>query len=132
MSFDPDFDVERYISLATYRKNGKEVATPVWFAQDGDRLFVVTGGDSGKVKRLRNSSRSRIAVCDMRGNVRGEWIPTETRIVDDQGEIATALRLLRGKYGVQFKILDLSAWLGRRIDQRAFLEIRPNPEGHSG
>ena len=124
MAFDPDFDVERYISLATYRKNGNEVATPVWFALDGDRLLVVTGGDSGKVKRLRNSGRSRIAVCDMRGKVQGTWIGTESRIVDEQSEIATALRLLRGKYGVQFKILDLSAWFGRRLDKRAFLEIR--------
>ncbi len=132
MTFDPDLDVERYISLATYRKSGKEVATPVWFAQDGNRLLVVTGGDSGKVKRLRNSSRSRIAVCDLRGKILGKWMPTDTRIVTDEREIATALRLLRGKYGVQFKILDLSAWFGRRLDQRVFLEIRPGAEGGSG
>ena len=124
MGFDSDLDVERYLSHSTFRKNGKEVAVPVWFAQDGDRLLVVTGGDSGKVKRLRNSSRSRIAPCDLRGRVHGEWIDTETTILEDEDDIARALQLLRAKYGVQFKILDLSAWIGRRLDKRAFLEIR--------
>ena len=117
-------DGERYLSLATFRKSGKEVATPVWFAREEDRLFVVTGGDSGKVKRLRNSPRSRIAACDVRGNVHGDWIDTETVIVGDSERCRHAHRLLLRKYGIQMRILDLFAWLGRRLDRRAYLEIR--------
>jgi LmbE family N-acetylglucosaminyl deacetylase len=51
----------RYLSLATYRASGAEIATPVWFASVGDTIYVFTAGDSGKVKRLRRSSRARIA-----------------------------------------------------------------------
>ncbi|MEM1249066.1 MAG: pyridoxamine 5'-phosphate oxidase family protein, partial [Acidobacteriota bacterium] len=86
MTFE-DLRREKYISLATFRKTGREVATPVWFAHDEDgSLVVVTGGDSGKVKRLRNSSRSRIAVCDFKGEVRddAEWLETETLLVSDE------------------------------------------------
>jgi len=56
-----DLDRHRYVSLATFRRNGAEVATPVWFAALGARLYVVTSGDSGKVKRLRNTPRARVA-----------------------------------------------------------------------
>jgi hypothetical protein len=41
-------DRHRYLSLATFRRSGAEVRTPVWFAAAGGRLWVMTGGDSGK------------------------------------------------------------------------------------
>ena len=63
---------ERYLSLATFRKSGVAVETAVWFAHAEDRLWVFSAGDAGKVKRLRTSSRSRVAACDARGRVHGE------------------------------------------------------------
>jgi uncharacterized protein len=50
-----EMDRARYMSLATFRKNGAEVATPVWFAEADLKLYVIATDDSGKVKRLRNS-----------------------------------------------------------------------------
>ena len=46
-----------YISLTTYRKNGAGVATPIWFAEDAGKLYVMSGNESGKHKRLRNNSK---------------------------------------------------------------------------
>ena len=46
----------QYMALTTYRRSGAGVPTPVWFAQDGDRLFIVTQDGSGKVKRIRNNA----------------------------------------------------------------------------
>lgn len=66
----------RYMSLATFRRSGAEVRTPVWFAAAGGRLYVFTAGESGKVKRLRHSSRARAAPSDARGRVLG-WIEIE-------------------------------------------------------
>jgi PPOX class probable F420-dependent enzyme len=66
-------DEYRYLSPATYRANGTEVATPVWFVLVDGTLYVFTASDSGKVKRLRRSSRARIAPCDARGTPRGPW-----------------------------------------------------------
>ena len=41
-------DRENYISLATFRRNGDAVRTPVWFAESGGCLYVFTEADSGK------------------------------------------------------------------------------------
>ena len=59
MSVAADLDRHRYVSLATFRTTGAEVRTPVWFAAVGGKLYVFTAGESGKVKRLRRSSRAR-------------------------------------------------------------------------
>ena len=118
-----EFDTKRYLSLATFRKSGVEVATPVWFAAMGEKLYVFTAPDSGKVKRLRNSPRARIAPCDARGNVKGEWRDATARIVDDAALVARAHQTLRAKYGWQMVLTDFGARLAGRIRKRAYLEI---------
>ncbi len=40
-----------FVLLTTYRRDGEAVPTPVWIADDGERLLVTTGAASGKVKR---------------------------------------------------------------------------------
>lgn len=114
---------ERYINLATFRKNGEAVKTPVWFAVHEGKLYVLTAGDSGKVKRLRNSSRARIAPCSPWGRVHGDWIDVKARIIEDPTMRARAHRALRLKYGVQMWVADLGARLSGRIKRRAFLTI---------
>ena len=112
-----------YVSLATWRKNGKEVRTPVWVARSGDRLYVFTEGTSGKVKRLRNSPRSAVAPCDVRGGLKGDFTEARTLIVEDAAVIEAAYAALRRKYGWQMRLLDtFSRWTGR-YDRRAMLEI---------
>jgi hypothetical protein len=63
--FDPA--TERYVSLATHRRNRIEVKTPVWIAEVARRYYVFSAGDAGKVKRIRATPRVRIAACDVRG-----------------------------------------------------------------
>ena len=53
-------DDARYVNLATFRRTGARVATPVWAAAAGDKLYIFTEGDAGKVKRLRNSPRAQV------------------------------------------------------------------------
>ena len=116
-------DRHRYVSLATFRRGGAAVATPVWFAAIGERLYVFTAGDSGKVKRLRNSPRARVAACDARGRLDGGWRDATARIVTDGALIQRAWTALRAKYGWQLRLLDLGARLSGRIRRRAWLEI---------
>ena len=61
----------RYASLTTFRKTGKPVATPVWFAGDAERIYVWTNASSGKVKRLRNNRSVTLAPCTYNGRVLG-------------------------------------------------------------
>jgi hypothetical protein len=118
-----DLAAARYLSLATFRKNGNAVATPVWFAADGGKLYAFTAGDSGKVKRLRNSSRARVAPCTVRGNLLGDWQDAQARIATDAATVERAYRALRDKYGLQMWLTDLSSRLTGRYSRRAVLEI---------
>ena len=118
-----ELDRHRYLSLATIRRSGVEVRTPVWFAAADRKLYVFTSGDSGKAKRLRNSPRARIAPCDARGGVRGAWREATARLVTDRALIARAGDALRAKYGWQMTILDLFSRVAGRIERRAWIEI---------
>jgi PPOX class probable F420-dependent enzyme len=118
-----EFDKYRYLNLVTFRKTGAEVSTPVWFAALGDKLYVYTQGSSGKVKRLRNSSRARIAPCDYFGKVLGEWRDTSARFVSDPDLIARAYVALRAKYGWQVGLFTLGARLTGAIKRRVYIEI---------
>lgn len=51
------FAHQNYLNFETFRKSGGSVKTPVWFVQDGDKLFVRTANSSGKVKRIRWSTQ---------------------------------------------------------------------------
>jgi PPOX class probable F420-dependent enzyme len=112
------------MSLATFRKNGAEVATPVWFAAADGKLYVIATDDSGKVKRLRNSQRARVAPSDARGRVLGEWRNATASILSDPGKIERARAALLAKYGWQMRVSSLFSRLTGRINHRAWLEIQ--------
>lgn len=120
-----DLDSEAYISLATFRRDGRAVPTPVWFARRGERLYVFTENDAGKVKRLRNGSHARIAACNALGSLRGDWLEARGRVVDDPAASRDAYAALRAKYGWQMKVVDFWSRLAGRIDHRAIVEIEP-------
>lgn len=114
---------ERYLSLATFRRNDTQVKTPVWFTVMDGKLYIVTAGNAGKVKRLRHSSRALVAPSDARGVVRGAWRDATARIVTDPIVIKRAHEALVAKYGWQARLLDLFSRLARRIRGRAWIEV---------
>ena len=122
-------DDHRYACLATVRRNGVEVQTPVWFAAADEKLYVFTAGEAGKVKRLRHSPRVRVAPCDARGRVQGAWRDGIGRIVTDVRVIGRAHAALRAKYGWQMWLLDLFSRLTGRARRRAWIEIELSPSG---
>jgi len=114
---------ERYLSLVTFRRNGNGVPTPLWIAPDDGKLYAVTDGTSAKMKRLRVTDRVRLAACDARGKVKGEWVEGHARRVDDQRVVSRAMAALRQKYGWQFGLLNFFSRLFGRIDRRAYIEM---------
>ncbi len=118
-----ELDRHRHMTLSTFRRSGAEVATPVWFAAAGGKLYVFTAGDSGKVKRLRHSSRVRVAPSDARGRVQGAWRDATARLVTEPATIERAHAALRAKYGWQMWLTDLFSRLAGRIRRRAWIEI---------
>lgn len=121
LAFDPA--AEKYVSLATYRRNGVEVKTPVWIAMVSGRYYVFSAGDAGKVKRIGATSRVRLAACDFRGEVRGPWMEAHARIVLDPVLIVEVRRALWRKYGLLMRLIDVIATMTGRIRRRAYIEI---------
>lgn len=104
-----------YVSLTTYRKDGTPVATPVWHAVEGGRLYVWTEAGSWKVKRLRRDPRVKVVVCDVRGRIAPGAAEAEgaARLLDDEGR-EKVRRLMARKY-LMFRLGDWWSELsGRR------------------
>lgn len=115
----------RYLNLLTYRKSGAEIPTPVWFAPHRGFFYAFSAGEAGKVKRLRNSPRARIAPCDWRGTLRGEWQQAKAFLVEDAAERKAAFRALRCKYGWQMWTVDAGALIAGTLRSRAVIRIEP-------
>ena len=119
--FDPAN--ERYVSLATHRRNGESVCTPVWIARCSDRYYSFSERKAGKVKRIRANHNVRIAACDFRGRINGDWLAAHARLVDDPGLIQSAYHALRQKYGWQMMITDFFSKLAGRYQKRVVIEL---------
>ena len=48
-------DRESYISLATFRRTGEAVETPVWFARSAAHLYVFSEAKAGKAGALNQA-----------------------------------------------------------------------------
>jgi PPOX class probable F420-dependent enzyme len=116
------FNGQQYINVETFRKSGAGVKTPVWFVKDGDVLYVRTVKNSGKMKRLKNFSRVRVAPCDSRGGLKGDWVDAEAHIIMDEDQNDKVNQLLNKKYGVMKRMFDVMGKL--RGDQSGAFEIR--------
>jgi PPOX class probable F420-dependent enzyme len=107
------FEGHKYLNIETYKRSGEPVRTPVWFAQEGEVLYIYSLAEAGKVKRIRNNPKVRIAPCDMRGNPRGNWIEAKARIESSEGEVR-GHRLLDNKYGLLKRIGNIFSRLTGR------------------
>ena len=115
------FAGQRYLNLESFRKNGAAVRTPLWFAQDGETIFVYSTADSGKAKRIRRDVAVRIAACNMRGTVSGDWIAARAAPVTG-AEYDRGMMLLDRKYWPWKAVLGLMAWFRPR--PRVVIAIR--------
>src|SRR5690242_5513329 len=87
----------KYLSIASFRRNGTGVTTPVWFVQTGGRLLVETDADSHKVQRIRRNPHVVIGRCGPTGRPRGERIAARVEILPD-ADTPRVERLMARKY----------------------------------
>jgi PPOX class probable F420-dependent enzyme len=107
------FAHQKYLNMETYRKTGRPVATPLWFAEENGTLYIYSLANAGKVKRIRNNSNVRIVPCDFRGKPKGEWVEAKARILDERGA-KFGHELLIKKYGWKKRIGDICSKLMQR------------------
>ncbi|WP_330175970.1 PPOX class F420-dependent oxidoreductase [Streptomyces sp. NBC_01498] len=102
----------KYLLVTTFRRDGRQVPTPVWVVRDGDALGIWTVADSGKAKRIRNRSDVLVGECDIRGTPTGEQVPGRAVLLD-----ATQTKhyrgLVRRKYGATGRLTLLGSRLRR-------------------
>lgn len=112
----------KYCLLTSYRKTGSAVSTPVWFGADGDTIYIRSGPDDGKIKRIRRNCEVLIAPCTARGRPTGRPMRGSARVLE-LAEHGHAESVLRSSYGLGRRLYRL---LGRGTPA-AYLEVSGLP-----
>lgn len=113
----------QYVLLTTFTKDGRPKPTPIWIARDGDRALVITEKNSWKVKRIRNTPRVTLAVCDMRGNVKGPTVEAVATVLDDS-QTESVYQAINKRYGLIGRIFNFFSKLRGGAKRTVGLEIR--------
>jgi PPOX class probable F420-dependent enzyme len=111
-----------YVLLTTFRKDGTAVPTPLWGVRDGDAIYVWTPWKSGKVKRIKRSSRVQIAPCTARGAATGPAAEGDAELLDAEGT-EHVRRLLRRKFPIQGRVVIGSSTLFKGRDSTVGVRI---------
>jgi uncharacterized protein len=114
----------QYVLLTTFTKDGRPKPTPVWVALDGDRLLVISQEKSWKVKRIRNTSRVTLAVCDMRGRPKSEAIEATAAILD-KSQTGAVYDAIGQRYGLIGRVFNIFSKLRGGMQNNIGLELRP-------
>ncbi len=82
----------------TGRKSGLSLTYPVWFALDGDKLYLipVRGSDTDWYKNLRKTPTIRL-------EARGKTLTASARFLTDQAQLDKVLEKFQAKYGRNVK-----------------------------
>ncbi|NTU78567.1 MAG: PPOX class F420-dependent oxidoreductase [Chloroflexales bacterium] len=111
---------QQYANLFTFRKSGEAVKTPIWFAERGGKLYVMTSHDSGKVKRIRNNGKVVVGPSDARGKPLGPTVEARARLLGPD-EMPVAKEALDIKYGLLKAVFDFFGTVSGM--ERAWIEI---------
>lgn len=126
----PNLDRHKYLNLTSYRRDGRGVATPVWFVVDEGTVYVSTGDRTGKVRRLRRDPHVALTPSDARGQPRGATFGAVAAFAP-AGDERRIEALFDRKYPMAKPALTLMWKVARRFRRRdagreVFLTIRPD------
>jgi uncharacterized protein len=112
----------QFINLTTFRKSGKGVMTPVWFAEAEGSVYIVTAPSTGKAKRIRNNPHILIAPGTISGKPLGPDLEAQARLLPPEASVV-AHQALQRKYGWQLRLHDFVQKL--RQTENLYIECRP-------
>jgi PPOX class probable F420-dependent enzyme len=124
-----DLAKAQYILLTTFTRDGRPKPTPIWAALDterGDRLLVITEGDSWKVKRIRNTPRVTMATCTMRGRPTSEAVEGTAALLDES-QTSAVYDAIGKRYGIVGKVFNFFSKLRGGMENNVGLELRVAP-----
>jgi uncharacterized protein len=96
----------KFCLLTTFKKTGDGVSSPMWFALDGEKVYMTTRGQSWKVKRLKRNPNVKIGWSNGSGTIHGKLFSAKATVVEDQEEFQAAKKMLNEKYGLKKKLID--------------------------
>ena|SRR3989441_2985173 len=78
----------------TGRTSGRSLTYPVWFALEGEKLYLlpVKGSDTDWYKNLRKTPTIRL-------EARGNTFTTSARLLTDEAQVGEVVEKFRDKYG---------------------------------
>jgi PPOX class probable F420-dependent enzyme len=114
---------KKYIALTTFRKTGEAVATPMWFADSFGTIYVESGANAGKLKRIRLTARVTLAPCTLSGKVTGSVIEGKARILTESQEITAAKAAMSKKYGLTRSLYYFLLDTIRTIQRKAKVDL---------
>jgi PPOX class probable F420-dependent enzyme len=88
----------QYVGLASYRRDGTPVSTPIWVCGWESGLAVWTVRTSFKVKRIGRNPAVTVAPCKFRGELIGPEAAGHATIMSDE-ETAKLRKVMARKYG---------------------------------
>ena len=122
-TFD-DVSKAQYVLLTTFTKDGRPKPTPIWIARDGERALVITEKNSWKVRRIRNTPRVTLAICDMKGKVKSDTVEAVATVLPES-ETETVYQAINRRYGIVGRIFNFFSKLRGGAKRTVGLEIRP-------
>ena len=112
------------ISLTTYYKSGKGVATPLGYDKKDNKIFMNTRKNSYKIRRIKNNHQGKIAVSDYRGRIKSPYIEVEIKILEPN-EDQEAITVMRYDTKLSWRYMrfmnKIKFW--KKQEERVFLEL---------
>ena len=113
---------EKFVCLATFKRDGTAVHTTVWFAEAKGKLFLRTIANSGKVKRIRNDPLVRLAPCTITGKVTGPWSDGHARLLSTSDPLIQVANLaLDTKYGDERR--HMTSLMAEQCKELVYIEV---------
>jgi PPOX class probable F420-dependent enzyme len=119
-----DIAKAQYILLTTFTKDGRPKPTAIWAANKDERLLVITGANSWKVKRIRNTPRVTLAICDRGGHPKSEAIEATATILD-KSQTDLVYDAIGSEYGFVGKLFNLFSKLRGGVANNVGVELHP-------
>lgn len=117
-----DLAKSRYVLLTTFTKDGRAKPTPVWAAPDGDRLLVISEEKSWKVRRIRNTPRVTLAICDLRGRPKSEPIEATATILEKTYN-GSVYQAIGEKYGIVGAVFNFFSKMRGGMEKNVGIEL---------
>jgi uncharacterized protein len=111
-----------YCLLVTYRRSGEPIPTPVWFGVADGRVYLRTGPEALKLKRICRDPRARVAPCTMRGRPLGPPMEGMARVVGPGQDRERAERAIADNYRLGRRLYDV---FSSEPEHGTYVEVSP-------